>query len=142
MITHNKNISLNYDFKTEYYWDEIFSSYLKIVSYLKENKIGEELCKIMSDENSTELNIDKLKSIIAILDKALVDNPSETLNIFFLEFYRLSAIYFFTTDNTTKALEIIDRFRIDINQSFKGVSEELLDVNLVVMKHRHLGSIY
>jgi tetratricopeptide (TPR) repeat protein len=131
--------SLN--FNTKFIWKEVESSIHKVVSYLKDNKIGQELNEVVYQSHNhghESSDNEKLNMIILILDKALKENKSEELNTFFIEFYRLSALFLFCIDERNRAIEIVDKFINKINHSFKNKEEMEIDINLLIERDKLL----
>ncbi len=127
------------NFNLSFIWKEVEISIFKIISYLKENRIGEEMKEILTDPkyNSKESsNFVKLEYVLSILDNTLKENISEELNVFFIQFYRLAAIYLFCTDDKPKAYEIINRFISKINENFKSKEETEIDINLLIERDK------
>lgn len=142
MIKHNNfqvtdiDFPVQFSFNQDFIWKEVEHSIVKIISYLKDNKIGIEIRDAYQNKNEEITNVERLKAIILILDKALLDNKSEYLNVFFIEFYRLCAIYLYCTDNKIKTYEIIEKFLYLINEYLRLNEDEMKDINLLVERDK------
>lgn len=132
-------------FNTKFIWKEVETSIHKVVSYLKDNKIGQELSEVVyATQNHIHnqvhefTNSEKLNMIMLILDKALKENKSEELNTFFIEFYRLSALFLFSVDERNRAIELVEKLVNKINHSFKNKEEMEIDINLLIERDKLL----
>jgi len=133
---HGPLFNPNQNFNLLFFWEEVESALRKIITYLQENKISEEIREILKDIKKP--NQEKLENVVNILDKALLENPTEQLNIFFLEFYRLASLYFFCMEIKIKAYDIVEKFLKRINFNFKGKIEKEIDVNILVERDKFI----
>ena len=104
----NENIK-NFSFNSKQQWKEIEECLQKLCLYLKNFQISSDIENLLANKgfNNEEQILLKLE---ALFKDYIIEMEVEDLNIFFIEFFRVSSIYRFCVDYKIKAYEIIDHY--------------------------------
>ena len=139
-IDENKNLEKNdfeniknLCFNSSHLWKEIEECLEKLCLYLKNSKISSDIRELLTKkEFQNEEKI--LLNIEALIQEFLVEMEAEDLNIFFIEFFRVSSIYRYCVDYKIKAYEVIDNYINIITNHLNSNDKTRIDINLVIEK--------
>lgn len=131
-LKHNNTLGLN----TNHIWKELEHSIMKIVQYLKNFTIAEDIRNIVLESENEITKLEKLNSIINILQKALDENKSEQTNLFFVEFFRMSALFYFSMEDKMKAFEIVDKYIMLLNEKMTLKGDNFVDINILAERDK------
>lgn len=141
------NKSFTNVFNSNSIWKEIDSILNRIVKYLDKNKLASSIKETLGNDpdlvnnNKVSKNysvIEKFQEIYSHITNTLKDNKLEETNSFFVEYFRLSALFFYSTGETSKAIDLLNEYISNINNHLQGVEEEFHDKNLLIERDRML----
>jgi hypothetical protein len=123
-------------------WLDIETCLLRICKYLDKNKLGLNIKDILEEKTvkKSEKHTfkDKFSDVFHLISNTVKENKSEEINSFFIEFFRLSALFYYSINEENKALELLDYYIVKINEHIEGLEEEFHDKNLLIERDRML----
>lgn len=126
-------------------WEEIELVLLRICKYLDRNKLAQNIKEIINKQKIIHKTTDnksssqeKFYEVFNLMSNVIKENKAEEINVFFVEFFRLSSLYFFSINESLKAFDILDSFIVKINDNIQGLEEEFHDKNLLIERDRML----